>query len=76
MSSDGKNVIDIAQFFVAGNECHVGCWIFLGVWLVLFVICLLYQYEVCSKGGKAAFSNIDDDATSDDDAEHNLLQDV
>ena len=73
-------MIDIAQFFESGNECDTGCWIFLGVWLLLFVICLLYQYEVCSNGGVVKFSNIEDDeGTSDapnDEAQDNLLQDV
>ena len=81
LRTDGDNVIDIAQFFKSGNECNVGCYIFLGVWILLFVICLLYQYEVCgSKGRIVGFSNIDDEeGVSDapnDEVQDNLLRDV
>ena len=78
MKQEGENVVSISQFFVKGNECTTGCYIFFGVWAILCAICLLYQYEVCQGKGIAKFSNIEDeegvsDAPSDEEVEENLL---
>eukprot|EP00485_Elphidium_margaritaceum_P010730 CAMPEP_0202686698 /NCGR_PEP_ID=MMETSP1385-20130828/2456_1 /ASSEMBLY_ACC=CAM_ASM_000861 /TAXON_ID=933848 /ORGANISM="Elphidium margaritaceum" /LENGTH=255 /DNA_ID=CAMNT_0049341329 /DNA_START=138 /DNA_END=905 /DNA_ORIENTATION=- len=81
LKEDGTNVISVDQFFEAGNQCGLECKIFLGVWCLLFTICLLFQYGACSNSKVKSFPNVieTDDALSDeprDDAEDKLLEDV
>eukprot|EP00484_Ammonia_sp_Unknown_P008165 CAMPEP_0197061586 /NCGR_PEP_ID=MMETSP1384-20130603/137994_1 /TAXON_ID=29189 /ORGANISM="Ammonia sp." /LENGTH=251 /DNA_ID=CAMNT_0042497291 /DNA_START=77 /DNA_END=832 /DNA_ORIENTATION=- len=76
VKQDGDNVVDVAQFFEAGNECGTGCYIFLGCWALLFVICLFVQFRVGKDGKVASFGNVADEEVVSDEAQDNLLEDV
>eukprot|EP01084_Bolivina_argentea_P002392 4411_1 len=75
-----NNLMDITQYFNSSNQCDMYCWIFIGIWIVLFIIGMLYQYEVCKQAGHIKLANIEDELTADpnnnDDDEEQLIQRV